>query len=152
MHKSYGLPCPDPTKWSNILQALILSNNSGLNAQSSDEEIFLSFGKCEAQQTSMGRQNDTGNPLNKPQGKKEPWKRNPTPVIITQNWSYKCLHAILQKQTETSQSDLYEQCLWKQRFNFFHETPWSCNYNLALRPIFSVGTVAMLLAENSCTV
>lgn len=33
----------------------------------------------------MGRQNDTGNPLNKPQGKKGFWKRNPTPVIITKN-------------------------------------------------------------------
>lgn len=58
-----------------------------LNAQSPDEEIFLSFGKCGAQQTSMGRQNDTGNPLNKPQGKKGFWKRNPTPVIIIKNWA-----------------------------------------------------------------
>lgn len=56
-----------------------------LNAQSPDEEIFLSFGKFGVQQTSMGRQNDTGNPLNKPQGRKGIWKRNPTPVIITKD-------------------------------------------------------------------
>lgn len=84
-HITKTLKLCSQTSFSNVLNKLTASLNhvwlctyflhwlKSLNAQSPDEEIFLSFGKCGAQQTSMGRQNDTGNPLNKPQGKKGFW-------------------------------------------------------------------------------
>lgn len=103
-----------------------------LNAQSPDEEIFLKFWKV--QQTSMGRQNDTGNPLNKPQGKKRILEKKPNSCNNYKKLCCKLVHAILEQWTETSQrwrciidSRWYKQSQCKQRFSiniYFYAWFW----------------------------